>query len=507
MRRLLLLVISGLMLLSGCATAGRPGRAVDRWADYRAALAPDQQTLPDTLPPLPDYRMEVQLDPAQPLLTGRMTVVIPAEADGEVLPEYYFRLYPNLNYYGGGMSINLVTVNGMGAAFDYAAEDTAVRVLPPVGAIQPNQPVQIGVAWRLKLPVWDDTYYHLIGRAGGVLSLPAFYPMLAVRDAQTPTGWHLDISELQGDSAFSAAATYQVTVTAPISTVVVSSGVVTALADTTAPRFDAAAPADGRAWRAWHLVSGPAREFALFSSELYRLAETTANGIRVRSWYRPGDEAAGRAAADYAAAALRVYGELFGPYPDAELDVVAGPLEYRGMEYAGVIELGFELYQQHGDELEYRTAHEVAHQWWYNQVGNDAVNAPWLDEGLAEFSTWFYIQRVNGQAAADRLVQRRWQAAYDSIAARGLDAPVNRPVQAFGGGNYEALVYGKAALFHHALMQALGEDAYLALLQAYVQRYRFAIADAAGFMTLAEEARGSTAGAVYQQWIVGEGGE
>lgn len=503
MRCLLFALSLGLLLLSGCA-AGRPGQSVDRWAAYRGALAPDQQTLFDTLPPLPDYRMDVQLDPAQPLLTGRMTVIIPAEANDETPAEYYFRLYPNLNYYGGGMSINLVTVNGLGAAFDYAAEDTAVRVIPPTGAVKPGQPVHIGMAWRLKLPVWDDTYYHLIGRAQDVLSLPAFYPMLAVQDAQAPTGWRLDISELQGDSAFSPAATYLVTVTAPISTVVVSSGVTTALADASAPRFEGTQPADSRAWRAWRLASGPAREFALFTSDLYRMAETTANGVRVRSWYRPGEEAAGRAAAEYAAAALRVYDEVFGPYPDAELDVVAGPLEYRGMEYAGVIELGFELYHQYGNELEYRTAHEVAHQWWYNQVGNDAVNAPWLDEGLAEFSTYFYVQRVNGQAAANALVQRRWQAAYDSIAARGLDAPVNRPVQAFEGGNYEALVYGKAALFHDALMQTLGEETYLALLQAYVQRYRFGIATPADFMVLADEMGGPSVDEVYQQWIEGK---
>ena len=38
--------------------------------------------------------------------------------------------------------------------------------------------------------------------------------------------------------------------------------------------------------------------------------------------------------------------------------------------------------------------HEVVHQWFYNLVGNDQVNEPWLDESLAQYATWqYYIDR------------------------------------------------------------------------------------------------------------------
>ncbi|MFZ2488147.1 MAG: M1 family metallopeptidase [Anaerolineae bacterium] len=495
---LLLVVVQ----LAGCTNL-RP-EPVDPWAAYRVALAPGQQQMLDELPALPDYRLDVQLDSARPLLMGRMTVTIPAEPDGTILPEYYFRLYPNLSYYGGSMSINLVTVNGAGAPFDYAADDTAVRVVTRPDTVKPNEPVTIQMQWRLKPPVWEDTLYHLIGASNGVLALPAFYPMLAVRDPQAENGWRLDVSMLQGDSTFSVAATYQMTMTAPVDTVIVASGVTVNTQPAAAPAFDNAnSSSDSREWRSWRIVTGPAREMALFASNQYRLAETTAGAVRIRSWYLPGQEAAGRATADYAAAAMRVYSELFGPYPDAELDVVAGPLEFRGMEYTGLIELGFDLYNKNADELEYRVAHEVAHQWWYNLVGNDAVNTPWLDEGLAEFSTYFYVQRVNGQAAAERLVERRWQLPYQLAVTNGLDDAVNQPVSAFSG-NYETLVYGKAALFHYALMQQLGEERYLALLQEYVVKYRYGIATPDDFLTMAVAAGGTPVEALYRQWILGE---
>ena len=209
----------------------------------------------------------------------------------------------------------------------------------------------------------------------------------------------------------------------------------------------------------------------------------------------------GAAAAEYSAAALRVYDDVFGPYPYAELDVVAGPIQFRGMEYPGLFELGFDLYNDNADELEFRAAHEVAHQWWYNLVGNDPVNAPWLDEGLAEFATYFYRQRTRGNDSAERLAAGRWEGAWEYTRDRGLDAVVNQPVEAFGG-NYETIVYGKAALFHYLVAQEMGEEAYLKLLREYIQAYRFGEATPDDFITMAEQAGGPKIRELYQQWIL-----
>ncbi len=503
LRSLLLLIVLPWLLAacSGLPAFGGSRQPDNAMAAYEAAMAPSQRGLLDTLPPLPDYRMEVQVDPAEPMLTGRLTLTLPPEPGHSLLPEYFFRLYPNLNYYGGSMSLTLATVNGAGASFDYHAEDTAVRIVVPPGAIQPDQPVTIGLHWRLRPPVWEDERYHLIGASGGVLALPAFYPMLAVRDPEAEEGWRLDISMLQGDSAFSPAATYQVTATVPAGYVVAATGSTLGVQDLPAPAAEGEEGAEQTTWKAWRMVSGPAREFAMFISDRYGRAETYANDVRVNSWYRLGDETTGRAAAEYAAAALRVYDAVFGPYPYAELDVVAGPLEFRGMEYAGLFELGYQLYREHADELEFRIAHEVAHQWWYNLVGSDAVNAPWLDEGLAEFSTYFYLQKINGERLAQRLAQRRWQAAWELAQARGLDAVVDQPVSEFAS-NYETIVYGKAALFHYELFQTLGEDAYLALLRAYIERFRFGEAQPQDFLKLAVELGGPQVEEIYQRWIL-----
>ena len=509
-----LLLLLTLALAAGCTAFRLPGRSAatsDPLMSYRAAMAPSQQGLLDTLPPMPDYQINVRVDPAELSLTGRMTVQVPAQPDGAVPDEFYFRLYPLLSHYSGRMGVDLVTVNGRGAPFSYEASDTAVKVVVPPDAVQPGQPVTIGMQWRLKAQDFPEDTYHLFGSSGGVLSLPLFYPVLAVNDPGAPEPWRLDLGQVQGDSAFAQAATYQVTVTVPSTYTVVSTGSVVEVKDAPAPTPEpdpsseqdpAATSQPAPPWKAWRMISGPAREFALFIGDQLQPAQANAGDVRVNSWYRPGDEATGRATAEYAAAALRVYSELFGPYPYAELDVVPGPLIFRGMEYPGLFELGFKLYRENADELEFRVAHEMAHQWWYNQVGSDPVNSPWLDEGLAEFATYFYTQKISGPATAERMAKRRWEAAYQFTVERGQDAVVNQPVNAFEA-NYEPIVYGKAALFHYTLMQAMGEDKYLELLRRYGETYRFKEAVPDDFLRLAEEQAGPIARELYDQWILG----
>ncbi len=83
---LILLLLPGLLAAcAGLPALGRGSRPADPLAVYRQAMAPSQRGLLDELPALPDYRMEVQVDPAEPMLTGRLTLTVPPEPDGSLL--------------------------------------------------------------------------------------------------------------------------------------------------------------------------------------------------------------------------------------------------------------------------------------------------------------------------------------------------------------------------------------------------------------------------------------
>lgn len=508
---LLLFLLASALLATGCASLlqARPSPVVDRLAPYRLAMLPEYRSLLDELGPLPEYNVRIRLDPDDLRYRGQMEVRIPPAPEGSVPEAFYFRLYPNLAHYAGGMRIDLATVNGQGAPFSYLASDTAIQIAVPPSAAAAGQPVTVGLQWTGKARSWPDERYSLFGQGHGVISLPLAYPILAVQDSSHDGGWNLAMGDVQGDAAFSEIGLYQATITVPAGYSVVSTGAVRSVTehDVDEVAAEEAATAEGdapdaRQWMDWQIVSGPVREFAVFVSDQYHLAETKADGVRVNSWYLPGDDVTGRAAAEYTAAALRIYNKLFGAYPYNELDVVAGPLNFRGMEYPGLFELGVDLYRKNADELEFRIAHEAAHQWWYNLVGNDPVHSPWLDEGLAEFSTYFYTLLTSGQERADRLVARRWEAPYNVVLDLGLDAAADLPVDAYQPRNYETIIYGKAALFHNELRKVMGDAQYLDMLRDYARRYRFRVATSDDLVALLQEYGGSEIMDLYERWIL-----
>ncbi len=172
------------------------------------------------------------------------------------------------------------------------------------------------------------------------------------------------------------------------------------------------------------------------------------------------------------------------------------------MEYPQAILLGNQLYERYRDELEIRTAHEIAHQWWYGLVGNDPVTYPWMDEGLAEYSSRIYYEAMRGRAFADVLQLQRWQAVLDLLMGRGKDAPLNLPVMAYEDGSvYETVVYGKGALFYGAMRQSLGERPFAELLRAYVAEHRYGIVHPPDLWTAMDARNPQVADSLYRQWI------
>ncbi len=402
------------------------------------------------------------------------------------LYEIIFRLYPNLPQYGGRLRVDSITVDGRPGTTYLRAEDTSL-VIPLAQPLTPGSAVTIGMTFEVEILDRSDGYV-LFGHSQGIWSLPDAYPLLAVHDGST---WHEGLAPPHGDAVLADSALYNVTLTLPRDLTLAATG-------TLAP----AAKTAGDGLRTYHLTGSPLREFAFLASAGYLSAETQALGVTVRSFYLPGDEAAGQAALNTAAAALRVYDDAFGAYPYPELIVVEAPLRFYGMEYPGLNLVGIDLYRDQRQELEVRVAHEIAHQWWYSQVGSDQVNRPWLDEGLTENSVATYYRQVYGEARANTYVNQQWLVPYQLAVENGQDAVVNQPAAAFGR-EYEVMVYAKAALFFDALRRQVGDETYREILRQYLVRFRWRIATPDGFLRVAESVSGQDLDALYNRWILG----
>jgi len=402
------------------------------------------------------------------------------------LDAIYFRLFPNKPSYGSELTFRTVTVGGKEAKLDYQAERTAVGVAL-AEPLPPGQPVNVEMEYDVTVPVSNTRGYGTFNDQDGVLLLSNLSPMVAVYE---PNGWNLALAPDYGDPVYAETSFYDVEFTAAQGMTVIASGSTTAKRDND----------DGTT--TWTLLSGPMRDMMLVVSDRFESSSYAVGYVRVNSYYLPQDKQSGEAVLAYCRDALRAYQQSFGPYPFAEFDVVEAPIYAGGMEYPGLIMVANRHYEAGGEYLEFVTAHEVAHQWWYSLVGNDQVMVPWLDESLANSSVVYYYEYAYGTDRAGMVFQNYVASQYYRAKEEGRDGIVNQPVAAFGPEQYGAIVYGKGAVFFHELRSKLGDGPFLDVLRAYLQDRKYKLATPDDFLRVADQVSGQQLDDFYAQWIL-----
>ena len=457
-----------------------PTPTPDALIRYQAALQPSAQADLGLLKPLPQYHLTVQVQGTT--LIGVAKIIVPNPG-----PEVVFRLYPNMSNYNGQMTITQAQIDGQMVVIVPDAGITAIRLsVPPHEANE----ITVNLAFTVNLPSRDESpdNYTLFGWDGPILSLAGFYPMLAVQQAGE---WVLDEPPEHGDVIFSEAALYQLDLTVPHDLVVAASGITVDVID------------NPDKTRTWQIIGGPFRDITAIVGP-FQARSTQAAGAVVTAYYMAGHEAAAKQILTHAAAALQFYHDLYGAYPYTEFDIVEAPLNVRGMEYSGMALIGRGLYEDNpkqADYLAFLVAHEVAHQWWYNGVGNNPYRSPWLDEALAEYSAFDYLRNTEGAAQAEQQLTGNWFIPFDTAAQGNIEGAIDRPVMDFNMRSYQLVVYTKGALFIRALRAQLGETMYRQVMQTYYQENRYRIATPQTFLATAQRVSGQNLNPLAEAWL------
>jgi aminopeptidase N len=369
----------------------------------------------------------------------------------------YFRLYANASTYGGTLTVSDVEVNDQPVPTRILESDTVLALALPQ-PLPPDNVAVIDMGFRTLVPRDSQVHYQIFNYEKGIGAFSNFYPTLAVYDQQ---GWDIDPILTQGDSTYCAISFYEVNLTAPSDTKLVTSGT----------QIDHASNGDGTAM--WRFVTGPIRDFGLAVSTAYEMAEQELGPIRVRSFYLPQDQAGGKKLLEHARDALEAYQQQLGPYPYNEFDVAEAPIGAGGMELPGMTLIQIDHYDRTDGYDEFVVAHEVAHQWWYNLVGNDQQEAPWIDEGLTNYCAVIYYEETYQQQEGEQWLTWYLRDPYNRAVDAGLDKPAVLPVSAYDGVVYYRIVYAKAGLFYHALRQRLGDAQFFRLLGEYLEIYKY----------------------------------
>jgi aminopeptidase N len=367
-------------------------------------------------------------------------------------------------------------------------QNTALRV-PLTKPLAPGASVDVHLDFTVTIPRNSKQHYADFTADDNAVTMPSVYPLIPAYDAQ---GWHIEVPPPYGDLVYADVSLYAVTMTVPATMTVIASGSTIDTRD------------NGNGTTTWWMVGAPMRDFDLNVTDRLQKVSAVVGETTVNSYYEAADAEGGRNTLKYATDALRVFQDRFGAYPYRELDVIETSTTAGGIEYPGVVVIGRNLYSnpRQRDFFEFATAHEVSHQWWYGMVGNDQVNAPWVDESLAQYSTLIYYEDARGASAAQTILKNVFLDVYHHAKSTGRDAAVNQPVSAFNEPDYGAIVYGKGPLFYDALRKKMGNALFFKFLRMYFEQNRYRIATPEDILKVAEITCGCKLHDEYLQWIL-----
>jgi Peptidase family M1 domain len=475
--RLITLLVS-LLLVSAWA----PGQTEPQSDPQTQALLPAFQSDLSNADAWDRYQIVATLDPARQLFAGRTTLRY-TNRDTQALKTLYFRLFPNLKDFAGSLNVQAVLLNAKAVPFKLEQKRYLLRI-DLASPLEVGATTEIALDFRTTVPAnAGRNYYGAFNLQNSVFALASAYPIIAmVRDGV----WDIALPETRGDLVNSPTALYDFTLTAPVEWNLATTG--SAIERNV----------NGRLQKV-RFVSGPQRDVLIVAAKLPAL-RGMAGDTQVVSYYRPGEEAGGKAALQVAINAIEVFNDRFGPYPLAEFELL--PVDagtFLGVEYPGMTLIERRLYRNNPKQLETIIAHEVAHQWWYSLVGNNVQNEAWLDEALASYSQVVYDERINGAEAANAQLEA-FRKTYRTARAAGRDSALALPNQRIR--SYYSIVYAKGALFIHALRLQIGDEAFFSFLQSYYADKRYTIASGQDFLAHAEQACTCELDALYQDWVL-----
>jgi hypothetical protein len=407
-------------------------------ATVALSLGPRTPAAAAHVPPLAQrYEIDATLDAAagrldaveEIQLTNRSRVVV-AHVDLAVVPRAlgWFALEGD------------VTVDGLAIEPDWT---TSISLRVPL-ALPPGGSTTIAVPFSLTVGTSPEAFSARTSRQNGVLSFGQWFPIVSIEH---------EVYGL-GDPQISFTAEtirLQLTTTTSLpATAVACPGLVETPAG------------EGTAWTC---EAERVRDFSFVVNPRFRLTERTVDGIAIRVYT---ETVSGDITADLAADGLSRLSETYGayPWPDLVLAEVGAGGGF-SMEYPRMIHL------TRGKVADpYVVYHEVAHQWFYAQVGNDQQREPWLDEAMADFTARMLMG-----------------IGENHCSSRPVDSDVFAwPAEATTGGDWTSCdgyfhaVFYRGTEFLTTVRQAMGDDAFFGAMRTWVDRNRHGYVTADRFL-------------------------
>jgi aminopeptidase N len=390
---------------------------------------------------LPVYSLSVSFDLKSNLLRGRAAITLPKAADMTVSP--------------GNLRIISVTLNGL--PVDYRTKDNLFKVTG-TGILE--------IAYEGTFRGEPGSNENL--ESAGMVSAG----MVSEEGISLNGDWYPAINGL---------AYYKLTALVPNNFIAVSE----------ADEIDARDAASGKEYSFVfpHPLTG-----IDFVAGNYREVKDTVDGIGIYAYFFPADVSLAANYIEHTKKYLRMYNELFVPYPYKRFSVVEN-IPPTGLSMPTFTLLGRDIVRL-PFILETSLGHEITHQWFGNYVYADFKKGNWLEAVTSYLSDHLY-EELKGKGWEYR---KNILINFQSYVTPDKDFPLRDFTERTGFASM-AIGYGKGAMLFHMLENLVGRDIFYRSLRRLIEDNKFKQASWADVETSFERESGKDLGWFFTQWL------
>lgn len=220
----------------------------------------------------------------------------------------------------------------------------------------------------------------------------------------------------------------------------------------------------------------PVKNLFSIQSARYAVSRRMQGGVEHAVYFHPAHRWNVARMLSAMTASIDYYSRAFGSYPFRQIRVVERPDAGGGQAFPNTIAVGegiFPLDMRNPDAFDavtMLTAHELAHQWWGQQVvGARMQGASLVYETLAQYSALMVTRRLRGELGLRPFIRFQLDRY---LSGRRTETADEQPLVRVAI-SQQHIAYGKGALALYLLQQRIGEAAVNRALRRFADRYRF----------------------------------
>jgi len=506
-----------------------------------------------------NYKIKARLDPDKNLITGSEILTYTNNSPNEI-DRVYFRLYWNIfkqNSHGWkyaerrkmyarlarkykGVEIKNFSIisNSKEIPIEYKIDDTILEASLPQ-RLKSGEKITFKIEWEEEVPPGPGMRTGVSNRC---FDIAQWYPQIAVYDKY---GWHTDqyigTGEFHNDFG-----DFEVELEIPKSFIVAYSGELLnpdeVLPDSVIQNLEKARNNPEKVYRiadfsnreitdedktnyiTWKFVAKNVRDFAFSAYERYiwdavfwKNEEHPYGGVMIHSLYFKDNAKHWKdSSAVFGLHAIKFFSENFGLYLYPNAFVMSSYAVGGGMEYPGIVFIGYNITNSPYRGLFGVIVHELGHQWYPMMISNNETEFAFMDEGFNTFITTLAFEAYYGRKN-NLLDPTKWyirssglstderennQRQYLMLAITGYEEPIATHADHWLE-NYPATTafYPKTATVMFMLQYVLGDSTFSKLMKEYYERWKFKHPYPEDFYNLAMEISGKDLRWFFDQWF------